>query len=318
MLAGQELPENVVLEDVGCPMGCARDDRALVTAADRISGVSGRFEIVRCGGCGLARTNPRPTRDTIGTYYPDSYAPYEYTKAPVKARKPKSLMRRVGRRVIEFNSSRLPELTPGHVLELGCASGAYLAHLATLGWTAEGVELNAAAATSARERGFRVQNCTVEEMQPPSEPPSLIVAWMVLEHLHDPLGALKKLREWAKPDTRLVASVPNFSALGTAAFGSEWYALHLPCHLYHYDADTMRRLLQRAGWKLERVLYHRTLSDLVASAGNLAETRGQSDLATRLRTVAKRRKFHLALYPVASTLAALGHTGRMTIWATPA
>jgi hypothetical protein len=318
MLAGTELPANVVLEDVDCPMGCARDDRVLVAGADRISGVSGQFEIVRCGSCGLARTNPRPTRETIGMYYPDSYAPYEYTKAPVVARKPRSFVRRIGRRIIEFNSSRIPELAPGHVLELGCASGAYLAHLSSLGWTAEGVELNAAAASSAEERGFRVQSCTVEAMQPPSKPPSLIVAWMVLEHLHDPLGALTKMREWATPDTWLVGSVPNFAALGAAAFAGEWYALHLPCHLYHYDSDTVRRLLQRAGWKLDRVLYHRTLSDIVSSVGNLAETRGQEQIATRLRAVAKRRKFHLGLYPLASTLAAFGQTGRMTIWATPA
>jgi SAM-dependent methyltransferase len=316
MLASQELPSDVVLEDVACPMGCAPGDEMVVASSDRISGIGGAFSIVKCRSCGLARTNPRPTRDTIGAYYPDAYAPYQYTKATLTRRAPPSLARRVGRRLVQFNSDRLPPLAPGHVLEIGCASGAYLAHLGSQGWSAEGVELNAAAAACAEERGFRVQNCAVEVMQPPIKPPSLVVAWMVLEHLHDPLGALRRFHEWSEPCATLVASVPNFAALGSSAFGSEWYPLHLPCHLFHYDEQSMRSLLAHGGWRLDRVLYHRTLNDYLASIGNLVETRGQGAAAERIKAVGKKRQFHLAMYPLATAIAALGQTGRMTIWAT--
>jgi SAM-dependent methyltransferase len=315
MLASPELPPGVVLEHTTCPMGCPPHDEPLIVGSDRISGVGGVFQIVRCRSCGLSRTNPRPTRESMGLYYPDDYAPYQYTKAAVLPRRRPSLLRNIAKRIIDFNSDHLPKTTPGYALEVGCASGAYLAHLASLGWSGEGVELNAAAAACTAERGFRVQNCAVEAMLPPLEPPSLVVAWMVLEHLHDPVGALRRFHEWSSDGAWLVASVPNFATGAAALFGREWYPLQLPCHLFHYQRHTLAALLSKGGWKLERTFYHRTLNDFLASAGNFAETNGMGKAAVRLRATAKKRKFHLAMYPLATAVAALGQTGRMTIWA---
>jgi hypothetical protein len=138
---------------------------------------------------------------------------------------------------------------------------------------------------------------------------------MVLEHLHDPLGALRRFHEWSAPEATLVASVPNFGVLASHLFKGEWYPLHLPCHLFHYEPSTIGALLARAGWQLERVLFHRTLNDYVASVGNTIETSGAGGAAERLRAFAKRRQFHLAMYPLAAAVAAVGQTGRMTIWA---
>lgn len=315
MLAGSELPTGVVLEHAPCPMGCTPNDQQVVQGGDRISGVSGAFQVVRCLNCGLARTNPRPNRQSMASYYPDEYAPYQDTKVAVTPRTQRSLVRRIGRRVIDFNSDHLPPVKAGHALEIGCASGAFLAYLRSLGWSGEGVELNASAAKNAEERGFRVQNKVVEEMAPPMTAPKLIVAWMVLEHLHDPIGALQRLGAWAADDAWLVASVPNFSTVGARLFRAEWYPLQLPCHLYHYDKRTLGALLDRAGWKLERTFYHRTVGDYMASAGNMAETRGAERVAGRLRAIAKKRQLHLAMYPLATALAAVGETGRMTVWA---
>jgi SAM-dependent methyltransferase len=315
MLASTDLAPGVVLEDAACPMGCVRDDEPVISGVDRISGVGGTFQIVRCRSCRLARTNPRPTPETIGRYYPDEYAPYQYTKGVAGAKPRRSVVRSVARRLIDFNSDHLAPAERGHALEIGCASGAYLAHLASLGWSVEGVELNEAAAAATAARGFRVQTSAVELMAQPLSPPSLVVAWMVLEHLHDPVGALRRLREWSAESAWLVASVPNFATVGASAFKREWYPLQLPAHLFHYDKGTLGGVLARGGWRLERVFYHRTLTDFVASVGNWVESRGQGALAERLRTTAKKRAFHLAMYPFAAGVAALGQTGRMTIWA---
>lgn len=315
MLASSDLAPGVMLEDVACPMGCARDDEPVISGSDRISGVGGTFQVVRCRSCRLARTNPRPTPETIGQYYPDEYQPYQYTKAVAEKTHRRSFARSVARQLIDFNSDHLPPAERGHALELGCASGAYLAHLASMGWSVEGVEPNEAAAAATAARGFRVQTSSVELMTPPLSPPSLVVAWMVLEHLHDPVGALRRLRQWSAESAWLVASVPNFATLGASAFSHEWYPLQLPAHLFHYEKETLGALLARGGWRLQRVFYHRTLGDFAASVGNWAETRGQGALAERLRAAAKKRAFHLAMYPFAAGAAAVGQTGRMTIWA---
>src|SRR5436309_963851 len=54
---------------------CGRGDFQFVhrDCRDRLHWLPGSFEIVRCSGCGLLRTNPRLEAESIARYYPDSY-----------------------------------------------------------------------------------------------------------------------------------------------------------------------------------------------------------------------------------------------------
>lgn len=79
--------EGLVLETRACPNGCTSDDREVLEGADLLHGMPGTFRVVRCNGCGLMRTNPRPNPDTIDLYYPHDYAPHHVVAQP--AAKPK-------------------------------------------------------------------------------------------------------------------------------------------------------------------------------------------------------------------------------------
>lgn len=310
-------PAEVNLEEPPCPLGCFSSDERVLVGRDRISNIPGDFPVVRCRGCGLMRTSPRPTPDTIGAYYPASYAPFAYTRAVSKDStvKPRSRLRALASKVVNSDSFAIPTMPPAHALELGCASGSFLSYLEGHGWSVEGVEPGLEAAEFARSRGYRVQSCPVEDMSPPEQPPSLVVGWMVLEHMHDPLKALSRIAAWSRPDARLVLSVPNAESLFAKLFRDQWYALHLPCHLWHFTPATLEQLLLRAGWKVEKVLHQRVLADYMASAGNLADSLGAANAGAWLRRVAKKRSTFLTGYPLAAVLARLGETGRMTVWA---
>ena len=73
----------------------------------------------------------------------------------------------------------------------------------------EGIEFSPKAAAVARALGYPVHAGSLETAPAPVEPFDLIVGWMVLEHLHDPVLALKKLNAWMKPGGWLVLSIPN-------------------------------------------------------------------------------------------------------------
>ena len=85
------------------------------------------------------------------------------------------------------------------------------------------------------------------------------VGWMVLEHLHDPVNALRRIRSWARPEAWLCLSVPDANAIEFSLFGRYWYALQVPAHLTHVTPRTLRAVLDSAGWRVEKVLHHRTL-----------------------------------------------------------
>jgi SAM-dependent methyltransferase len=141
----------------------------------------------------------------------------------------------------------------GHLLEIGCASGTYLQDMRSKGWSVEGIEYSASAAESAMKLGIEVQVGSLESTAGPLHKPDLIAAWMVLEHLHEPVAALRKIRGWVADDAYLVGVVPDVDSIDRRLFGEFWYAWQLPTHLYHYSPRTLRKLLQAGGWDLVQV-----------------------------------------------------------------
>lgn len=301
-------------------MGCAKGDTFLFRARDRLNALPGSFSVVRCTSCDLIRTNPRPTVEAIGSYYPDDYGPYVATRIDTsgQTKKGADLVRFVKPLARWFvRDEALPRLKPGRMLEVGAASGAFLAKMQKRGWEVEGIETSASAAMAANRAGFLVHHGTVGDAPTPSMPPDLIVAWMVLEHLHTPIDDLRRLAEIAAPGAWLVASVPNAASIDFRLFRDRGYALQVPTHLYHYTPATITRLLTSSGWALDRIIHQRSEANLVLSLGYVAEDLGVlPSLTSKLQNYpASSPLLRLSLLPIAQLLGLFGESGRMTIWA---
>lgn len=138
-------------------------------------------------------------------------------------------------------------LQPGSVaLDVGCYDGGFLSQLpAEL--LRQGVDIDAGAISRGRQRDpalelvhsafdrFSVSRC-----------PQLITMFHVLEHLTDPVGVLRRLREVASDDARLVVEVPVLewgSTNDINGFLSVTHVTHFSCH-------SLRNALQVAGWQL--------------------------------------------------------------------
>lgn len=301
-------------------MGCVEADEPLFMGRDRLHGLPGEFTLVRCKHCGLIRTNPRPTVQAMAAYYPDDYGPYLSTKIPGVADKP---LRKAGildpllRRIVRFNTNVLPEMVPGSMLEIGCASGSFLAQMESAGWKVSGIEFSPRAAAAAREAGFDVFSGGVDSAPEPEQPYDLIVGWMVIEHLHEPLDSLKRLYKWTRPGGWLAISLPDAGALEFQLFKASGYALQLPNHLYHFTPRTLAMLLAKAGWQVESIAHHRVLNNLMGSIGHkLEDWNAPPRIARAFRNYPHTAgRLALLLYPLAWLLATLRQTGRMTVLA---
>jgi len=304
-------------EKVLCPLGCPPGEEKMLVGRDRIRGLPGEFPVVRCCTCGLLRTSPRPRQEAMGDYYPNDYGPYDSTRVSPGRTSKHSWWKTLLKRIFEFNAQRLPPLPLGNMLEIGCASGAFLSRQQELGWRVAGIEFSEVAAANARKAGFDVRTGALEDASEPDEKFDLIVGWMVLEHLHDPVGSLKKLRNWTNRGGWLVLSLPDASPRWFSWFRDANYDLHLPNHLYHFTPQTLEKMVSLGGWHLDRVFHHRLLSSLLGSLGNKMEDSGLAGAPVRwLKTFPDRAThLHYLFYPLAIVLAALGQTGRMTVWA---
>lgn len=312
--------ERVDIEHVACPLGCASNDKTLLSGRDLLHDLPGEFAVVKCCSCGLMRTNPRPTAEAMSAYYPDDYGPYQGTRIdPAVGGSVRGLVGRLkplAKRFVDFKTSPLPSMARGRMLEVGCASGSFLHEMAGRGWDVHGIEFSDSAANAARSLGFDVHAGSLESAPEIDEPYDLIVGWMVLEHLHDPIGCLEKLARWAKPGAYLVLSVPNAASLEFKIFRQRWYALQVPTHLYHFTPRTLERVLAAGGWKMEKVFHQRVLSNLMGSLGHVLREKNFNRIGKLLERIPHNSGvFSYFTYPAALLMSLFGQTGRMSVWA---
>ncbi|HSJ55659.1 MAG TPA: class I SAM-dependent methyltransferase, partial [Anaerolineae bacterium] len=140
--------QRVEMASTACD-ACGADDASfLFEGWDRLHGQPGHFRVVRCRRCGLIYLNPRPTPDAIGLYYPDDYRPYI---APVRAAR-----KRVTRWDARYGLYKRLRVVSAHqatgrLLDVGCATGDFLAFSQERGWETHGVELVEPAAAYCRD-----------------------------------------------------------------------------------------------------------------------------------------------------------------------
>jgi SAM-dependent methyltransferase len=143
--------------------------------------------------------------------------------------------------------ARLPE--SGRLLDVGCSSGAFLATARDDGWSVVGTEQAEFAAQRAREEhGVTV---FTGSLLPPEDAGQfdLITAWHVLEHLVDPLDALRSLRDRLASNGTLFIDVPSWGSIGRRVRRERWAQLTPPEHLNFFTKRSLSSCLRRAGFR---------------------------------------------------------------------
>jgi 2-polyprenyl-3-methyl-5-hydroxy-6-metoxy-1,4-benzoquinol methylase len=293
----------VKIENVLCPNGCSAADKHILTSRDYLHDLRGEYSLVECETCGLVRTNPRPTAETIGYYYPEDYGPYQTNKT---IKDPTFLNKLFSK--FKFYGFKFPN-TPGTLLEIGSGSGDFLINMKEKGWNVEGLEFSDKAAQRAINHGIKMRVGTLESEEFRGEVFDVIYGWMVLEHLHEPLESLKKLRQLTHQDSRLYFAVPNIRSMDFLIFKRYWFPLQLPSHLTHFTKNSFLKMALSAGFELEKVHYFRGMKDFFASLSNLLKDKNMKRMSKFVMRISA--KSNTILYPIGYVLSVFGLSSRM-------
>lgn len=244
------------LEQVPCALCDTDNAQHLVT--------KNALNVVQCRQCGLVYVNPRPTFDALRDIYTDG----DYCEGQVHAAADAKRLRQSARRLqlIErhyFHATR----ERGRLLDVGCSTGVFLRVARDAGWNVSGIDVSAAAVSYARRaHKLDAHVATIEEFasvgngRPASgcrAVPQFDVVTMFdsLEHMPQPLAALRAAREILADDGLLVITTPNvdglFPRLTYRLFArtiGAWEHPTPPGHTYQFSRQTLRAALNKGGF----------------------------------------------------------------------
>jgi 2-polyprenyl-3-methyl-5-hydroxy-6-metoxy-1,4-benzoquinol methylase len=192
-------------------------------------------------------TPTRRVREALRNGYVNATLGYSLRPAVPCARLlvgPFPIKRRRAQRLVR----NLPRRDGGRLLDVGCGHGSLLATMHSNGWIAEGVEPDRRAAAKARANGSTVHVIPFEEADFSPSSFDAITMNHVLEHLAEPLAALRRCRELLSPGGLLWAATPNLASPGHRTYSVDWMGLDAPRHLVLWTPESLGRALDEAGF----------------------------------------------------------------------
>jgi SAM-dependent methyltransferase len=150
---------------------------------------------------------------------------------------------------------RLRGSQSGALLDVGCGTGVFLDEARQLGWQVQGLEVSPYGCQAARERGLSVQSAAIESADLPAASFDCVTMWDTIEHLSDPVGAVRRAAEALKPGGWLALSTGDVTSWCARLSGRRWHLFNLPEHLFFFSPDSLRRLLEGCGCRVAQMRY---------------------------------------------------------------
>jgi len=213
--------------------------------------------IARCRNCGLARGEHRPQPQGLADHFRGLDA--------------ERYFRSVGMTRLRSYDKLLAEVQPfaaaGTWLDVGCSYGWLLEHVQHAGFEPLGLEPSPAAATEARTAGLRVIDGCFPADLPGDVKPTVISFMDVLEHLPDPVAALRAAKQQLAPGGIVVVQVPDQACLlykiaeamcrvtrGRSSFALRrlWLVGFDFPHRYYFTRHTLAAAMKAAGLQVQR------------------------------------------------------------------
>lgn len=244
-----------------CPLCEAVEQDELYVTCDRHYGIEGTYRIVQCRICALVFLNPMYSDAELAALYPADYYAHQTRKT---SRGAKALVRHL--LGLEFHTKDPEFPTPGRVLDVGCGTGWFLREMRDQGWQVHGVEINAEAARIGRQTdGLDIFRGPVQEAKFPEGFFDYVRSNHSFEHISCPNETLDEIHRILKPGGKLMIGVPNIGSTNARVFGRYWWYLGAPVHTFNYSVKTLRAMLLRHSFVLERIVFNSDFHGILGS-----------------------------------------------------
>lgn len=230
------------------------------------------FRVDRCGACGFMFMNPRLTACTVKNLYGEQYYAGNAEYAYIDERDYAKYFGYVWDKRIRVIHRYVPG---GNFLDVGSSFGGFLKAAATY-YIPHGIELSDYSGGCAKSAfGSAVHIGTLEDHPFPDDYFSVITMIELIEHLPDPLAAIKECHDLLRDNGLLVIQTANMDGLQAKLLGDR-YAYFMPGHLSYFTRENLVGMLSRCGFSMIKVYYpveFGLLPKLMKSRGSFASPR---------------------------------------------
>lgn len=223
---------------------CGAAEAAAIDTLD--FGPHGSFPLLRCRGCGVYALDPAPTNEQLAHFYSSEYYGASRKKfiGPIAG-----LVGWFQQGRARLVHGRLPG--PSRILDIGCGNGGFLIQMKDRGHRAEGTEwTQESAARVPSEAGIPVHVGDLLDLGLPDGAFQAATLWHVFEHLRQPAETLDRLHRLLAPGGLLFLSMPNHESTQADAFGTMWFHLDPPRHLFGFGVNSLSALLKAKGFDI--------------------------------------------------------------------
>lgn len=199
--------------------------------------------ILRCNCCGFGFRKSRLSQEQLANLYQNMDPKVYQSELQGRSRTAERHLR-----IVEENADG------GLILDIGCASGLFLAAAADAGWLVTGIEPSEVLRREAMERlggCGTVLPLTLEEADLGDQQFDAITMWDVLEHVAEPMETMKRCRALLKSSGCLFLNVPDIDSIEAKILGKRWPLL-LPEHLNYFNRPSLKLCGEKSGLQLLR------------------------------------------------------------------
>jgi len=220
----------------------------------------GAWDIEECKTCGFAKINPMPSRDNRKLCYSEEEVVTRNTKKKSFSRNISRAMKRFFGKVTKRNKSEIfynklrKHLPPkSKILDIGCGDGSFL-QLAKNQFNCAGIEISEYLASLAgRIDGVDIRSGNFLSTDFGGETYDAITLISLLEHLDDPLDALRKCFSLLNKNGILLLKTVNYGCLNRKIKKEKWTGLRPPDHVVYFTPHSLSRILEKVGFSKIKV-----------------------------------------------------------------
>lgn len=197
---------------------------------------------------GFLETHPQPLENLSKYYETDEYISHTDSEKGLFA-KAYQIVKNYN---LKYKFSKLENIKEGSsILDYGCGTGDFLVYAKERNLKIRGVEPNSQALKLASKKLGEsvVSNLSIEELDMKFD---VITLWHVLEHISDLYPFIENLKSKLNPGGKIYVAVPNHLSYDAKFYGKYWAAYDVPRHLWHFSPQSLEKIFNSFGMKIEK------------------------------------------------------------------